>query len=566
MKLPILALVVTVALLSENALSSAAGFHVTGNVPADVERVSHGYFVADDHGPQAKAAPRTKTSKEGEQQLLNRLEQQLLVKEKELSALREEKARANNLLSTEKTRIGALEGQLTQKEQELRVLRDQGESQGQLSQELTAVRSSLQQAKQQIEDLERQLAFSNLEHAIRRIGQLEHRLDSKDREIAALRSAADEGSKFKSDQVVQREELTQANRRVVGLEQQLAGKEQELTQAKQRAAGLDQQLAGKEQELTQVNQRAAGLDQQLAGKEQELTQVNQRAAGLDQQLAGKEQELTQVKDNLAKVTQKLEELEQHLTARSTELAQTKQLLADLERNLTKQGETVHPPDIKPGDRIAQNAGEGLPPDPGITVTNLIPDKAVRRSNAEAASNDVAKAVETISSILEDEIKQGNVALQQRKNKLMLTLASGELFASGDATMTVGGTSLLEQIGTVLQKVSYQSIEVAGHTDNIPVRSDPRKTFRDNSELSQARAEHASQALVNGGIDGARIKAVGYAATRPIASNDTDKGRSKNRRVEIVITLSESVEHSAHAKTPSGKTTGQSVSLNAPRKP
>jgi flagellar motor protein MotB len=136
--------------------------------------------------------------------------------------------------------------------------------------------------------------------------------------------------------------------------------------------------------------------------------------------------------------------------------------------------------------------------------------------------------------------------------MILALASGELFAPGEATMTPGGTSLIERIGTTLHQFRYQGIEVAGHTDNKPVRNDPRRTFHDNVQLSQARAEHASQALINSGLDANRVKAVGYAATKPIASNDSEKGRSKNRRVEIIVTPESGAVGPSGAKDKEGR--------------
>jgi flagellar motor protein MotB len=144
-------------------------------------------------------------------------------------------------------------------------------------------------------------------------------------------------------------------------------------------------------------------------------------------------------------------------------------------------------------------------------------------------------------------------LKQRGNRLTLALATGELFSTGDATITLGGTSLLERVGVVLHGSRYQSIEVAGHTDNQPLRNDPRKGFRDNIELSRTRAEHASQVLINGGLEADRVKAVGYADAKPISTNEAEKGRSKNRRMEIVITQwSDSGSNSGDMKTPVGK--------------
>lgn len=104
-------------------------------------------------------------------------------------------------------------------------------------------------------------------------------------------------------------------------------------------------------------------------------------------------------------------------------------------------------------------------------------------------------------------------------------------------MTPAGTTLVKRIGVALRKFRPQSVEVAGHTDSTPVKYDSRRPFKDNGELSQARAENAGKALVKGGLGADRVRAVGYADARPIATNDTEEGRSKNRRVEIVVTQS-----------------------------
>jgi chemotaxis protein MotB len=143
--------------------------------------------------------------------------------------------------------------------------------------------------------------------------------------------------------------------------------------------------------------------------------------------------------------------------------------------------------------------------------------------------------ESLASLLQPELKKGSATLRQRGNKLTLAFAAAELFPTGEAAVTLGGTSLLERIGAVLHGFRYQNIEVAGHTDNAPLRSDPRKGFRDNIELSRTRAERAIQILINGGLEADRVKAMGYADSKPIAANDTEKNRSKNRRIEIVIT-------------------------------
>jgi flagellar motor protein MotB len=290
-------------------------------------------------------------------------------------------------------------------------------------------------------------------------------------------------------------------------------------------------MAGKEQELAQARRRTAEAEQQTAAKEQELAQTKRRVTEAEQQTAKKEHELTQVKEDLRQLTQKLADLTPQLTAKDAELTRTKQLLAELELNSSKPAVPTAAQEESPPSLSL------LPVDHTLSLTNLLePDSEVTDDGETVPSNgELSKISESLANLLQPELKKGSATLRQRGNKLTLSLATGELFSPGDATVTLGGTSLLERVGVVLLGFRYQSIEVAGHTDNTPLRIDPRKGFRDNVELSRSRAEHASQVLINGGLEADRVKAVGYADSKPIATNETEKGRSKNRRMEIVIT-------------------------------
>src|SRR5690625_7301960 len=75
------------------------------------------------------------------------------------------------------------------------------------------------------------------------------------------------------------------------------------------------------------------------------------------------------------------------------------------------------------------------------------------------------------------------------------------------------------------------ITVEGHTDSVPIRS---ARFPSNWELSGARAGSVVRYLEANGIHSERLRAVGYADTRPLGSNDTVQGRASNRRVELTI--------------------------------
>ncbi|MGC4097264.1 MAG: OmpA family protein [Nitrospira sp.] len=447
---------------------------------------------------RATEAEQQTTKKEQElaqaKRRVSEIEQQLAAMGKELE------------LAQSKRRLPEGEPQMAGKEQELAQARRRA---AEVDQYTAGKEQELTQVKRRIADIEQQLA-------------------GKEQELTQARRRAAEADQYTAGK---EQELTQVKRRVTDIEQQISGKEQELVQVKRRAAEADQYTAGKEQELTQVKRRIADIEQQLAGKEQELTQAKRRLTEADQQAGRKEQELAQVKDDLKQVTYKLSELTPQLSAKETELARTKQLLVEFELNSSKHAT----PTPAQEDSTPSLALQSI--DHNLSFTNLLGPDAEATDDGEAftSNSDLSKISENLANLLQPELKKGSAALRQRGNKLTLALATGEIFSTSDATVTLGGTSLLERVGVVLHGFRYQSIEVAGHTDNTPIRNDPRKGFRDNLELSRTRAEHVSQVLINGGLEADRVKAVGYADSKPLTTNDTEKGRTKNRRIEIVIT-------------------------------
>jgi flagellar motor protein MotB len=493
-------------------------------------------------------------------QRIGELVLQLRAKENEIAALissahenskqlREDLVSRTDELNLAKRRVAELEQQLaaTGKGQELAQAKRRA---AEAEQQTAKKEQELAQAKRRVAEFEHQLATmekgQELAQSNRRTAEFDQQMAGKEQELAQAKRRVIDAEQ----QMAEKEhELAQAKRRVTEAELQMAVKDQELAQAKRRAAEADQQMAGKEQELGQAKRRITDSEQQTAGKELELAQAKRRAAESEQQTAKKEQELAQVKEDLKQVTQKLADLTPQLTTKDAELTRTKQLLADLELNPPK------PAGPTPAQEENPPSLALLPIDHHLSLTNLLgPEFEVTDDEETFPSNsDLGKISESLTNVLQPELKKGSASLKQRGNRLTLALATGELFSTGDATITLGGTSLLERVGVVLHGSRYQSIEVAGHTDNQPLRNDPRKGFRDNIELSRTRAEHASQVLINGGLEADRVKAVGYADAKPISTNETEKGRSKNRRMEIVITQwSDSGSNSGDMKTPVGK--------------
>ncbi len=116
--------------------------------------------------------------------------------------------------------------------------------------------------------------------------------------------------------------------------------------------------------------------------------------------------------------------------------------------------------------------------------------------------------------------------------ITVTLQNTILFSSGQAALKKATSTELDHIQSVLrQKYSNNPIDVVGHTDTDPIK---KSKWKDNLELSAQRSLTVVRYLIRRGVDDKRIRAVGCGAARPVASNATASGRSKNRRVEIVV--------------------------------
>ena len=94
---------------------------------------------------------------------------------------------------------------------------------------------------------------------------------------------------------------------------------------------------------------------------------------------------------------------------------------------------------------------------------------------------------------------------------------------------------MAKVGNFMKQYPDTTAVIEGHSDNIPITSGVNCEFKNNIDLSQARAESAVNYLVEKfGIDRSRLTAKGYGDTRPVADNATNEGRQKNRRIEAIV--------------------------------
>lgn len=149
-----------------------------------------------------------------------------------------------------------------------------------------------------------------------------------------------------------------------------------------------------------------------------------------------------------------------------------------------------------------------------------------------APNILQRAKERIGKLLLKEKNGTNVFLKNAEKGFIINLPASMLFRPGSAKITNEDTLLLlKRIVLIINHLPNNvSILVNGYTDNTP----PAKgsVYKNNWQLSSARAVAVVQALQEDGVAGNRLAAVGYGKYNPIASNNTAAGRAKNRRVTI----------------------------------
>ena len=111
------------------------------------------------------------------------------------------------------------------------------------------------------------------------------------------------------------------------------------------------------------------------------------------------------------------------------------------------------------------------------------------------------------------------------------LTDDVVFDSGSATLKPEAAPLLAKISALVNVDASHPISVGGHTDDVPIATG---RFPSNWELSAARAAGVARFLTGHGVAATRLEATGVADQRPIATNTTEEGRSRNRRVEIAL--------------------------------
>lgn len=156
------------------------------------------------------------------------------------------------------------------------------------------------------------------------------------------------------------------------------------------------------------------------------------------------------------------------------------------------------------------------------------EQSRRLAEAQALEAQLSRREAELAAAAADSLRmqlQGMTARSEARGQVMTI--SGEAFASGQSQLRAEARENLQKVIDLINANPSASVLIEGHTDS-------QGSANLNQVLSQRRAEAVRDALIQKGVDGSRLRAVGLGKDRPVADNGTTEGRARNRRVEVVV--------------------------------
>jgi chemotaxis protein MotB len=220
---------------------------------------------------------------------------------------------------------------------------------------------------------------------------------------------------------------------------------------------------------------------------------------------------------LAKVRDQLSQTESALDAEKKSNAQLQEENQSLQSKIAEMEEEIRQLEAQIAD-LAKKQGMTAK-----ELAELRAEKAKREKELQVYRDLFAK--------LKALVDAGTIEVEFRKGRLVVKLSNAILFDSGKTELKPEGDAALAKLVPALKSVGKREFLVAGHTDNVPIKT---ARFKSNWELSTARAVTVVKALVEQGYPASQIGAAGFGENDPVASNTDETGRAKNRRIEIVL--------------------------------
>jgi chemotaxis protein MotB len=284
----------------------------------------------------------------------------------------------------------------------------------------------------------------------------------------------------------------------------------------QDTAVLYSQLRAKTAEIAELEKQAKEMESSMSLMRKDSVDIHSRY----QQMVSANEQLRAISDQLNN------RINQLLALSSTE---NQQLREDLQRKsdelLLKEKEL--------------NAKAQLLTDQQKSIEGLNKDLEARSKRVQELEDILNKQEQTVIDLKNtiDKALSGfsssDLTVERKNGKVYVSLSEKLLFASGSTVVDPKGKEALTKVAEVLKANSDITVEIEGHTDNVPMKS--ANFPKDNWDLSVLRATSIVKILtVENGVDAKRISAAGRGEYYPVADNGSTEGKAKNRRTEIIL--------------------------------
>ncbi len=177
-------------------------------------------------------------------------------------------------------------------------------------------------------------------------------------------------------------------------------------------------------------------------------------------------------------------------------------------------------------KVLEDQNADLAKKAGATAEEL---KALRAEKAKRMAE--LQVYKDLFGKLKALVDAGTIQVEFRKGRLVVKLASSILFDSGKTELKPEGQTALANLAAALKSLNDREFLVAGHTDNVPIKT---AKFKNNWDLSTARAVEVVQYLISQGMTSKNIGAAGYGEFDPITDNGSEDAKAKNRRIEVIL--------------------------------
>jgi chemotaxis protein MotB len=258
-------------------------------------------------------------------------------------------------------------------------------------------------------------------------------------------------------------------------------------------------------------------DAALAGAARERSEHAAESARVQQRLAATRAELEHWKQQLAETEARCKQTEDQGAACAASLDEATAMNAGLRGELERLGKDVN--------QLLTARG---------TLASALEQARARLEElrrAEAASKERAALFREVALKLKRMIDAGELQVLLRSGRMVLVLPNDVLFDSGKAEVKPRGKQSLAAVATVLVSLEGRKFQVAGHTDDQPIRF---SGFASNWELSTERGLRVVEFLLKSGMKPETLSAAGYGEFDPVVPNDSADNRTKNRRIEITL--------------------------------